>query len=80
MVPAPVSGRETVMSSPRQICKVPSTAIEVVPVSQPDVPPPPRAKVPAEIDVAPVKPEAAESDSVPAPALVRPPAPLIAPS
>ena len=80
MVPVPVSGKESVTSSPRQICSVPSTAIEVVPVSQPEVPPPPRASVPAEIDVVPVKPEAADSASVPAPALTRLPAPEIAPS
>ena len=54
--------------------------MDEVPVSHPEVPPPPRASVPAVIDVVPVKPEDADSASVPAPALTRLPAPEIAPS
>ena len=78
-MPVPLSGRDSVTSSERQIWSVPSTAIEVVPVSQPEVPPPPRAKVPAETVVVPVKPEEAERASTPAPALTTLPPPEIAP-
>ena len=66
-------------SSERQICKVPSTAMAEVPLSQPEVPPPPKASVPAEIEVAPVKVEVAERASSPSPALVNAPPPEMTP-